>query len=244
MKIMFLDESGDHDLKKIDKSYPIFCLTGCVVSFDYYSKTFEKMVDEIKIKHFQTRNIILRSYDIRKQKGNFSILVDAKKRKTFYEDLDYLVGKLEFTIIAAVIDKFKLKSQYSEPSDPYDLCFQFIMERFCMFLGEKQDVGIIRMESRQSHNDKILAEDYEHFRQHGGRFIKSKEARKKLVDLSFNQKSQNIVGHQIADLVAYPIGSYILRPEKENIAFRIVEKKFHRKKGTNRYLNYGLKVFP
>lgn len=229
MKVMFLDESGDHDLEKIDKSYPIFCLAGCIVNFEYYSKTLEKMVDEVKIKHFGTREIILRSYDIRKQKGDFSVLVDTKKRKAFYENLDHLVENLEFTVIASVIDKLKLKNQYFEPSDPYELCFQFIMERFCMFLGEKQDVGIIRMESRQSHNDKILAEDYEYFRQHGdGRFIKPEEVRKKLVDLSFNQKSQNVAGHQIADLVAYPI----------------VEKKFHRRRGTNQYLNYGLKVFP
>ncbi|MFZ5366365.1 MAG: DUF3800 domain-containing protein [Patescibacteria group bacterium] len=245
MKVMFLDESGDHDLEKIDKSYPIFCLAGCIVDFNYYAQIFEKRVDELKVKHFGTREIILRSYDIRKQKGEFSVLVDKKKRETFYKDLDCLVESLEFTVIASVINKSKLKKQYSKPSDPYELCFQFIMERFCMFLGEKRDVGIFRMESRQPHNDKILADDYEYFRQHGdGRFIKSEEVRRKLVDLSFNQKSQNIAGHQIADLVAYPIGSYILKPTKENIAFSIIEKKFHRKRGTDQYLNYGLKVFP
>ena len=242
---MFLDESGDQNLKKIDNSYPIFCLAGCIVEFGYYNKIFEKKVDKIKIKHFRTRDIIIRSYDIRKQKGEFSILVDKKKRESFYLDLDRLVENLQFTVIASVINKLKLKERYSEPGDPYDLCFQFIMERFCMFLGEKRSVGIMRMESRETHNDRKLAEDYENFRQDGdGRFIKPEEAQRKLVDLSFNQKSQNIVGHQIADLVAYPIGSDVLNPKRENIAFKIVEKKFHRKRRTNQYANYGLKIFP
>ena len=245
MYIMFLDESGDHNLKKIDKSYPIFCLTGCIIEFNYYNQVFEKEVDKLKIKHFRTRDIIIRSYDIRKQKGEFAILVDKKKRGAFYLDLDRLIENLQFTVIASVINKLKLKERYSEPSDPYDLCFQFIMERFCMFLGEKRDVGIMRMESREAHNDRMLAEDFEAFRREGdGRFIKPEEAQRKLVDLSFNQKTQNIAGHQIADLVAYPIGSHVLHPKRENIAFKIIEGKLHRKRGTNRYISYGLKIFP
>lgn len=241
---MFLDESGDHNLKKIDKSYPIFCLAGCIVEFGYYHQVFEKEIDKLKFKHFGRRDIILRSYDIRKQKGEFSVLVDKRKRETFYLDLDRLVESLQFTVIASVINKLKLKAHYLKPSDPYELCFQFIMERFCMFLGEKRDTGIMRMESREAHNDKVLAEDYEIFRNKGNNMFSPEEVRRKLVDLSFNQKPQNIAGHQIADLVAYPIGSYVLRPKKKNPAFAIIEKKLHRKRGTNQYLNYGLKIFP
>ncbi len=79
-KIMFLDESGDHSLDKIDSSYPMFVLAGCIFDLDYYSKTVEPKVNELKNKHFSITDIILRSYDIRKQKGDFSCLVDKKKR--------------------------------------------------------------------------------------------------------------------------------------------------------------------
>ncbi len=27
---MFLDESGDHSLVKIDEQFPVFCLAGCI----------------------------------------------------------------------------------------------------------------------------------------------------------------------------------------------------------------------
>ena len=100
------------------------------------------------------------------------------------------------------------------------------------------------MESRESHNDKVLAEDYENFKNKGNTMIKPEEVREKLIDLSFNQKSQNIGGHQIADLAAYPIGIHIFQPKRDNPAFQIVEKKFHTRLGTRQYINYGLKIFP
>ena len=40
MKILFIDESGDHNLdpKKVDESYPIFVLAGCIFDQEYYEK--------------------------------------------------------------------------------------------------------------------------------------------------------------------------------------------------------------
>ena len=43
MKIMFLDESGDHSLDKIDKSYPMFVLAGCIFDQEYYEKNGQIM---------------------------------------------------------------------------------------------------------------------------------------------------------------------------------------------------------
>jgi len=244
MFAVFLDESGDHNLKTIDSTYPIFCLAACIFDFDYYHSKVEKKLDKIKIKHFGTTDPIVRSYDIRKQRKQFKSLVDLRKRTSFYQDLDKFIKTLDFKIIAAVINKSKLKSNYRTPDDPYDLCFQFIMERLCMYIGRSGQKAIMRIESRETHNDKILAEDYENFRKTGNQLIKPDEVKEKLTDLSFNQKSQNIVGHQIADLVAYPIGIHVFHPTRDNPAFEIIKKKIHTKSNTNIYLNYGLKVFP
>lgn len=244
MQIIFLDESGDHSLEKIDKSYPIFVLAGCIFEIDIYNSLVEPAVDQLKIRHFGNREIILRSYDIRKQKGQFSSLVDVKKRKVFLADLHKLIMDLDFVVIAAVIDKEKLKSHYNKPMNPYSLCLQFIIERFLMYLGQKADSGLMRIESRETHNDRILAQVYENFRSRGNNLFKPDEVQRKLFDLSFNQKNQNVAGHQISDLVAYPIGRYIIDPKKDNPPFAIIEKKFHKKKGIVDYHNYGLKIFP
>jgi len=241
MKIMFLDESGDHSLEKIDASYPIFALAGCIFDFEYYHSKVEPLFQSLKKKHFGNTAVILRSYDIRKQKGNFACLVDKQKREEFYKDLNVAMSGMEYSIIAGVINKTQLKSQYSVPANPYHLCFQFIMERAVMFLGSSGESLMFRIESRETHNDKILAQEYENFKKGTERF-KAAEIEKKFADLSFNQKSQNIIGMQVADLVAYPIGRWGLDSEKGNKAFEIVRPKIHSKGG--KILGYGFKLFP
>lgn len=186
----------------------------------------------------------MRSYDIRKQKCDFSILVDKKIRESFYYDLDEFITSLNFSIIAGVINKKILKSKYPHPNNPYFLCFQFILERSVMYLGKSSEKMIFRIESRETHNDQKLSLIYENFKNTKQKIFSKNEIAKKLLDLSFNQKIQNIIGMQIADLVAYPIGSWVLDKSRENKAFAIIEPKFHRKPGTNNYLNYGLKIFP
>lgn len=245
---MFLDESGDHSLDKIDSSYPIFVLAGCIFDLEYYSKTVESKANELKIKHFNTTEIILRSYDIRKQKGDFSCLVDKKKREAFYEDLEEFIKSLDFKIIVAAIHKEKFKNQYFEPENPYNLCFRFILERAVMFLGRSGEQLMFRMESRETHNDRKLAEVYERFRANdcfrssGQVMFKKEEIQSKCLDLSFNQKTQNIIGHQIADLAAYPVGTYVLNKKEKNKTFEVIKNKLHNKGG--KYLNYGLKIYP
>ena len=69
MEIMFLDESGDHSLDKIDKSYPMFVLAGCVFDFDYYSNEVELKINQLKIIHTiillfsYLCNMLIRSYN-------------------------------------------------------------------------------------------------------------------------------------------------------------------------------------
>jgi len=244
MKVMFLDESGDHGLEKdkIDKSYPMFVLCGCIFDLDKYTASTEPVVNAFKLKYFKTTDVILRSYDIRKQKKEFSFLVDYKTRLGFMDSLTNLISSLEFTVIAAAINKIKLINRYNEPENPYYLCLRFILERASMFLGRSKENILFRAESRETHNDRKLAEIYEDFRAKGNNFIAPEEARRKLVDLSFNQKVQNIAGHQIADLVAYPIGKWVLDSKKENRPFDVVKDKLHGKNG--QFINYGLKVFP
>jgi len=103
---------------------------------------------------------------------------------------------------------------------------------------------MFKIESRETHNDQKLSKVYDNFRSVKSRFITSKEIQDKLIDLSFNQKIQNIAGMQISDLAAYPIGKWALDKTKENKAFTIIETKLHRRSGTDTYLNYGLKIFP
>ena len=50
---MFIDESGDHGLKNIDPSYPVFVLCGVLFSKDAYQIADDR-VNEIKRKFWPT----------------------------------------------------------------------------------------------------------------------------------------------------------------------------------------------
>jgi len=246
MYSIFLDESGCNNLIKVDPKYPIFVLAGCIIEENYYNQKFIKKVDNLKIKYFGTKEIILRSYDIRKQKNQFSILVDKHIRDFFYLDINKLITDLNMVILSAVIDIKELKRQYLYPTDPYELCLTFLMERFCIFLGRRRTKGSIKAESRENHNDNILNKYYIDFRLCGNNNFSALEVQSKFInnEIIFHKKNENINGLQIADLIAYPIGTHVLKPDNINPAFDIVEKKLAVNPKTGKYIGYGLKIFP
>jgi len=80
---LFLDETGDHGLSFVDKSFPLFLLCGCVIDKGSLEK-IESKVSSFKQKYFGTNHVILHSRDIRKCEGAFQILFDLKLKERFY----------------------------------------------------------------------------------------------------------------------------------------------------------------
>ena len=66
---MFIDESGDHNLQNIDDQFPLFCLCGCVFEKEYYRTTARPLIDKLKIRFWNSMDVILLSRDIRRQEG-------------------------------------------------------------------------------------------------------------------------------------------------------------------------------
>ena len=60
------------------------------------------------------------------------------------------------------------------------------------------------------------------------------------LEIHFRNKTENINGLQLADLVAYPTARYVIDPKRANPAFDIVASKIYSKNGKR----YGLKIFP
>jgi hypothetical protein len=59
-------------------------------------------------------------------------------------------------------------------------------------------------------------------------------------DLKFVAKQANVLGHQLADLCAYPIARRVIDPKKSHRAFAIVQRKFLDRPGWR----HGFKIFP
>src|SRR3989344_61457 len=191
MKVMFLDESGDHSLVKIDA---------------------------FKIRYFNDSNIVLHSREIRKCEPPFNILLNKNTKQSFYTDLNKVMADLPYTILATVILKEKLKNQYHDPANPYSLSLQFIMERFLYYLEEYNDVGYISVESRDPKSNTDLLNTFTDIINNGSASdahrVSADRFQQKIQKMIFVTKRQNENGHQIADLVAYPIAKFGLNPRK------------------------------
>lgn len=74
-------------------------------------------------------------------------------------------------------------------------------------------------------------------------YVESKRFKSVIRGLDFVDKKDNENGLQLSDLVAYPIATHVLDPQRPNPAFDIVKQKLYSRRGGN-YDGYGLKIFP
>lgn len=237
---LYLDESGDHNLIKIDNTYPIIAIVGCIFENNYYNNVGSNLIDQFKIKYWKRTDVNLESSQIRKQEGVFSFLADKHKRNEFYEDINELITHLQFTIIAGVIFKIPHKNRYKQNAiNPYSLCLDFIMERFKFFLGVSNQ-GAIIAESRGFNENEGLKDEFNRVKRIGTYYQSGFE---QIQYIRFENKKANINGLQIADLVAYPIGCRYLFPRRDRRSYNVISPKI-RKSLFGAIEGYGVVILP
>ena len=238
--IVYVDESGDHGLVSIDPQYPIFVLAFCIFLKEDYRLRASPAVQELKFRHFGHDMVVLHERDIRKAFGHFSFLVDTERRAIFLEDLNRLVDEAPFTLIASVIMKEKLRSQYVHPKNPYHIALAYGLERVHSFLrtqGQHDRTTHLVFESRGKKEDEELELEFR-------RVCDGANYRRERLNLQITMadKRTNCCGLQLADLVARPIGRKLLKDGQPNRAFDLINRKFYCTGG--QVLGRGLKVFP
>ena len=241
--IIYVDESGDHNLDAVNPDYPVFVLDFCIFQKEHYVNAIVPKIQAFKFNHFGHDIIILHEHDIRKQKYPFVFLKNQNKRTVFMDDLNQLVEISDFTIVAAVINKQTLTNVYGSPVNPYELGLCFCMERTFAFLREqKQQTGVthIIVERRGKREDNELKLAFQRIQDGATPWQRMKMPNFKLV---FADKKINSAGLQLADLTARPTGRHIMNPTQPNRAWDIIEKKL-RRSPTGQVEGWGLKIFP
>lgn len=62
MKLMFMDESGDHNLSVIDPQYPLFVLGGVIMEADYVRDVVTPRMLAFKRELFGTERLVLAAH--------------------------------------------------------------------------------------------------------------------------------------------------------------------------------------
>lgn len=238
--IVYVDESGDHNLVKTNPKYPIFVLAFCIFSKQEYTEHVVPRIQELKFKWFGHDCDVLHEHEIRKRLKPFDVLTPKPRFDAFMADLTQILEQAPMTVIAAVIKKEELREKYHRPANPYELGLRFCMERLALHLEGKGSTGKthIVFECRGRQEDRDLELEFRRICDQAG--TGSGMAN---LDIRFVDKKANSSGLQIADLIARPIGLRVLRPDQPNRAFNIIETKF-RRSGAGKVKGWGLKIFP
>ena len=238
---LFLDESGDHGLSNINKFFPVFLLCGVLFEANAYEKCRQE-INEIKEKYWGDKEVIFHSSDIRRCRKEFQILLDTSLKGEFIKDINTLITGNDYKIIADGIQKEEFIKRYGKLSNVYELCLSFIIERtfFCLSAMPAQKNLWIVIEQRGKKEDAKLLDYILKVIDRGTHFVTREQFKTLNIKIEFRQKKLNINGLQMADLIAYPVATYIMDKKRANPAFDILEPKFYRRG----IIRYGLKTFP
>ena len=238
--IVYVDESGDHGLTRIDPQYPVFVLAFCIFRIEEYRLQTVPGLQAFKFQHFGHDMVVLHERDIRKAAGDFSFLVDTARRDRFMSGLSGLIDGMQFTLVASVIQKLRLCERYQFPRNPYHVALAFGLERVYSFLrhrGQHDRTTFIVFESRGKREDEELECEFTRVCD-GANYNRTRLPFR----LRLGDKRSNCCGLQLADLVARPIGRRMMNPAEPNRAYDIIARKFYRSGGVIE--GRGLKVFP
>jgi len=244
--VVYVDESGDHALASIDPGYPVFVLALCVFQKRHYAEKIIPAVAKLKFDYFGHDSVVVHETDIRKQKGDFAFLSHLPRRDEFMARLSDIMVQSNFILMACVVDKARLGRSEGEASNPYHIALGICLERLHDFLAEKRQQHLqthVVMECRGTKEDRELELEFRRICDGDGG-----HSRPLPFHTVFADKRTNLVGLQVADLVARPVGIHHLRPTQPNQAFEVLTQKFFCDGGRagvgSGYEGVGLVVFP
>ena len=243
MQCLFLDESGDHSLTRVDPQYPVFVLGGVIIDAGYAAGHLTRTVQAFKVAHMGTADVTLHTADIVRARGAYEFLKDAGRRRRFYRALNHMMRELDYQVIACAIRKDAHLAAYGAAAiDPYMLGMSVLVERFCFEIGGRPDKpGHITAERRGPNFDAALRVAWTAMEVGGTAYLPPAVIKKRIAGLRLCDKADHIAGLELADLVVSPIGRFVggLPPRTD---FHIVREKFRRHGGD--FMGAGLVILP
>ncbi len=247
-QILFLDESGDHSLSKVDPQHPVFVLCGVLMDQAYHETKATPALNAFKQEFFGTTDIILHTLDFTRNQSGFEEMKNHEFRARFFDGLRTLIQDMEFKIVACAIRKQEHLSKYGlNAIDPYILSLSVVIERFVFECGSSG--GTTVAESRDQTLNNALELAFLDLKIRGTRYLSASKVTNRIHNFAIRKKSENLAGLQIADVVATPIARHVLgkvtypKYAQEGDFFSVLRQKFRCDRRGN-YEGMGLAVLP
>lgn len=214
---MYVDEVGNADLRSSDDpNHRFLSLTGVVIELEHVECDVHPQMEALKAEFFGSHPddpVILHRKDLVNRRGPFASMRDPAVNAAFDRKLIGLMQAWDYTVISVCLDKKAHREKYTVwQYDPYHYCLAVLLERYVYFLNRRGAHGDVIAESRAGKEDRRLKESFARLWDKGSDFVDVGQVRGALTSrqLKVKQKSNNIAGLQLADLVAHPSRNEIL----------------------------------
>jgi len=265
--IMAIDENGTTDLRGIKlkimledfEGIPVgddpdrwFTITGVVMARENFAP-FRDDIMQLKRSYWPDgkfqyktglKRVCFHSRDIRKQEGPFNPRII--NISNLARDISGVIKRANFTLFSSSIDKVRHLRKYLYPKHVYELCLEFIVERFARFLNEQRKKGILWLESRGKNEDFEILRFLTNFFATGNEYYRPSYFNC-IIGVYFNPKwnraengQTSFILLELADLCSYPIHKFVKYGTRDP-AFEVVVRKL---RGYPSHDGIGLKIFP
>lgn len=261
--VLAIDENGTVDLKGIrnnfrkvysDKAHNDrwFTISGIAINRSEYPR-FVDLINTVKYSHWDdgcfnysngNKRVVFHSREVRKRIGPFN--PKNINYSSLMDDITAVIDQINFDVYSSTIDKAEHILKYSNPYPVYNLCMEFIIERYCRSLKRLGQNGILLLESRGKREDKEILTYIVGLLENGNRYFSGEDLcciKGVYFNPKWSKKHQSKMSFpilELADLVSYPIHKYV-KLDTKDLAYGVVEKKINNYPD---YAGYGLKVFP
>lgn len=257
---MYGDESGTAgSFNEKDPDGRYFALAGVAIpqgdAYRDVCERFERLKrDHLPLPHWADRDeagpcILHREDIVARRAPHFVALRDEANAKKFNEALLKELEATKFVLYSVVLDKKKHhEATYRSMTDDYHYCIEALLERFCGRMARMNNEGDVLTECRGGSQDRALKEAFNQLATNGGRYLSpAHRARLTSKQIKVKPKASNIIGLQIADLLARDIKRELLASKDRCKAPKgfgaelvaTVQSKYNRHLYNGRIAGYG-----
>jgi len=157
--------------------------------------------------------VILHRKELVNRREPFVSPRDPAVNAAFDGELLGLMRSWDYTVISVCLDKKAHRQKYTVwQYDPYHYCLAMLLERYVYFLNRRGLRGDVIAESRGGKEERRLKESFARLYEKGSGYADAAQMSRALTSrqLKVRQKSNNLAGLQLADLVAHPSRDEIL----------------------------------
>lgn len=265
---LYLDESytGNFNQATKKKDNPLFIIAGIIVKNDYHDTTLTNRINTLKCNIWNKCNTDpdYKNHILHELEMSYAITRKTKKlkceyNKVFknkhiynytYDIMGDIIENADVTIIGACIFEDDLNKLHlkQELNDRLSICMNIIIENFYHFLCSINGIGTICYESMPENQNAKIRKRYEIIRNTGTMFYPAKSINKRIKGICFKNKTDNIIGLQVADFIPNAIGRHVLNKsygnnKQRNVYYPILENKLYDGHVKNIH-RFGIKKIP